>query len=243
LTDVDGTISRMTQRPMDATVTPEARQSLRRLAQKLDLVAVVTGRAVSRAQEMVGLPEITYVGNHGFEWTHGGAVETLPEAVAARPALDGVLAAIRAVVPEDGLAVEDKGVTLAVHYRLAPDHALTRERMLAAVAPYLADGSLRLIEGGLVFNLLPNVTMDKGEAAVRLVERHGLKSVAFFGDDVTDIDAFRALRRLRDEGRANTLSVGVLSPEGPAALRDHADILLDGVHAVERVLAALAADH
>src|SRR5690349_7535577 len=94
--DVDGTISRMTRRPMDATVTPEARETLRLLATRLDVISVITGRAVRRAQVMVGVAEIGYVGNHGLEWLAGDLVVTHPGAVAARPALDAALRAVRA---------------------------------------------------------------------------------------------------------------------------------------------------
>src|SRR5689334_16898433 len=81
--DIDGTISRMTRQPMAATVTDEARAALRQLARRLDLATVVTGRAVSRAQLMVGVAEIGYVGNHGLEWLDGDRVVTHPGAVAA----------------------------------------------------------------------------------------------------------------------------------------------------------------
>src|SRR5207248_10975400 len=64
--DIDGTISRLTSRPLDATVTPAARESLRRLASDLEIVTVVTGRAVTRARRMVDVPEIGYVGNPGL---------------------------------------------------------------------------------------------------------------------------------------------------------------------------------
>jgi trehalose 6-phosphate phosphatase len=242
LTDVDGTISHMTRRPMDAAVSTSLRQSLARLAQDLEVVTVVTGRAVTRAQTIVGVPEIGYVGNHGYEWNRDGQIEALPEAIAARPMLESALAAIRDGAPDEGLVVEDKGVTVAVHYRLSPHHAEMRQRMLTAVEPFIgASGPLKLIEGALVFNLLPNVEMDKGHAVVRLVEQHGLKSVAFFGDDITDLDAFRALHRLRAGGRVDTLAVGVLSAEGPPEIRELADLLLDGVDEVEAVLADLAA--
>jgi trehalose 6-phosphate phosphatase len=72
------------------------------------------------------------------------------------------------------------------------------------------------------------------------VEQHGLRAVAFFGDDVTDLDAFRALRELRATGTVQALVVGVGSVEGPPEVRAEADIVLEGVEEVERVLVALA---
>src|SRR5436853_3714577 len=103
--DIDGTISRMTRRPMDATVAPAARETLRLLSTQIDVVSVVTGRAVRRARMMVKVDEIGYVGNHGLEWLAGDQVVTHPGAVAARSALDAALRAVRAGVSDPGLVV------------------------------------------------------------------------------------------------------------------------------------------
>jgi trehalose 6-phosphate phosphatase len=240
LTDVDGTISRITRRTNDATVTPKARNALTRLTRELDIVAVVTGRAVERAQRMVGVGGAAYFGNHGLEWLQDGVVRTDPAAEAARPILDAALADVRAKVAASDLVVEDKRVSVAIHYRLAADPPRVERTLHEILAPFAEAQQLRLIHGGLVVNLLPALRIDKGEATRRLVERHGLCSVAFFGDDVTDLDAFRALHALRAEGTVQTLAIGVGSVEGPPDVRMEADIVLEGVEEVERVLAALA---
>lgn len=240
LTDVDGTISRITAHTNDATVSSTARRSLVTLAGQLACVSVVTGRAVTRAQQMVGVAGIGYVGNHGLEWLDGDTVRTDPAGETARPALAAALSEIRAAFPEPGLVYEDKGVSAAIHYRLAADPDAAERTLHRLLAPHLDAGKIRLIQGGLVVNLLPIEKIDKGEAARRLVTQHGLKSVAFFGDDVTDLDAFSALRELRASGVVSALAIGVTSPEGPPAIREQADLLVDGVSEVERVLAALA---
>jgi trehalose 6-phosphate phosphatase len=240
LTDVDGTISRITRHTHDATVAPKARNALTRLTEQLDVVAVVTGRAVERAQRMVGVAGAAYVGNHGLEWLQDGVVQTDPAAEAARPTLDAALAAVRARVAASDLVVEDKRVSVAIHYRLAADPPDVERALQEILAPFADSSQLRLIQGGLVVNLLPALRIDKGEATRRLVERYRLRSVAFFGDDVTDLDAFQALHALRADGDVQTLAVGVGSVEGPPAVRTEADIVLEGVEEVERVLAALA---
>jgi trehalose 6-phosphate phosphatase len=144
------------------------------------------------------------------------------------------------VIRERDLVVEDKRVSIAIHYRLAEDPEQVGRHMLDVLRPLAQAGTLRLIEGALVVNLLPALAIDKGAASRRLVEQHGLRSVAFFGDDVTDLDAFRTLRALRDEGVAETLTIGVGSAEGPPEVRAEADLVLEGVGEVERVLTALA---
>jgi trehalose 6-phosphate phosphatase len=189
---------------------------------------------------MVNVTGLTYVGNHGLEWLTESGIQYHPDAEASRPALDAVLAAIRAAAPEPGLVVEDKRVSIAAHYRLTADPLAAERRILAAIRPYVERNALRLIQGGLVVNLLPALAVDKGAATLRLVQEHHLRSVAFFGDDVTDLDAFRALHALRAAGTVQTLAVGVGSVEGPPAVRAEADVMLEGVGEVERVLAALA---
>jgi trehalose 6-phosphate phosphatase len=211
-----------------------------RLTSELDLVAVVTGRAVERAQQMVGVTGPAYVGNHGLEWLQDDMVIRHPEAVAARPALEAATNAIRAAISDPGLQYEDKGVSVAIHYRRAHRPDDVERRLLAALEPHLQSG-VRLIQGGLVVNLLPAIAVDKGAAARRLVEQHGLRSVAFFGDDVTDLHAFRAIQALRASGVADALAIGVTGPESPPEVRAEADLILEGVGEVERVLSALAA--
>jgi len=244
LTDVDGTISRITAHTHDATVERDTRRDLGRLSKQLALVAVVTGRSVERAQQMVNVTGLAYVGNHGLERLVEGVVQYHPEAAAARPALDAALAAIHAAAPEPGIVVEDKRVSISAHYRLTADPLDAEVRILAALRPFVGsdDGppALRLIRGGLVVNVLPALAVDKGAATRQLVEQYGLRAVAFFGDDVTDLDAFRVLHALRAAGTAQTLAVGVGSVEGPPSVRAEADVMLEGVGEVERVLAALA---
>lgn len=241
LSDVDGTISRITRHTNDATVTPLARRALTRLCAELELVALVTGRAVPRAQRMVGVDPAHYVGNHGLEWLEDGAIRTHPAAEAARPDLESALAAVQVAIPRRDLLVEDKVASVAIHYRQAENPAQVGRTLLDVLTPFVQAGRLRLIEGALVVNLLPAAAVDKGTAARRLVEEWGLRAVAFFGDDITDLDAFRALHRLRAEGIASTLAIGVGSAEGPPEVRAEADLVLEGVGEVERVLAALAA--
>jgi trehalose 6-phosphate phosphatase len=240
LTDVDGTISRITRQTDDAIVGPTARRALTRLCSELDLVAVVTGRAVARAQQMVRVDGISYVGNHGLEWLRNGMVETDPAAEAARPALAAALRDVRASIAERDLTIEDKGVSVAIHYRLADDPRAVERRLLDLLTPYRERQSLRLIQGGMVVNLLPGLEIDKGAATRKLVRAHGLRAVAFFGDDVTDLDAFRSLHSLRAAGSIQTLAIGVGSAEGPPEVRAEADLVLEGVEEVERVLIALA---
>ncbi|HEU0024139.1 MAG TPA: trehalose-phosphatase, partial [Thermoleophilaceae bacterium] len=97
--------------------------------------------------------------------------------------------------------------------------------------------------GRKVLEVRPPVPIGKGQAVRDLVDRAGLRSALYGGDDATDLDGFDALHDLEAEGRlAARVCVGVRSDEGPAAIVERADLVVDGVDGFVRVLAALAAN-
>jgi trehalose 6-phosphate phosphatase len=91
-----------------------------------------------------------------------------------------------------------------------------------------------------VVELRPGERINKGTAVRRLANDHQSRAMVFLGDDVTDTDAFIVLRELRADGRVDTVSVGVLTPDTHPLVIDHSDYLLDGVNDVVAVLEALA---
>ncbi|MEZ4562833.1 MAG: trehalose-phosphatase [Thermomicrobiales bacterium] len=245
VTDIDGTISAIAPTPFDAVVHADARLALARLTERLETVAVVSGRAPGDGAAMVGLGQLTYVGNHGLERIVRGAPWTHPAAEAARPAIAAALAEIRAGVHAAGdapwLIIENKGVTGTVHYRLAedPEAAAALLDPLAALAA--ARHGLRVLPGRMIVELRPALAVNKGTAIRDLVTDLGLRGVVFFGDDVTDVDGFLALRALREEGLAATLSVGVLAAETPEIVAANVDQHVAGVPACAATLLAVAA--
>lgn len=239
--DVDGTLSRIAPRPDEATVSPSTRRALERLATTVDVVAAVTGRGVADARALVGTDAIGYVGNHGLERWHAGTTSYHPLAAPYVDRIGTVLQALAAAVSVSGLVLENKGPSASIHYRLAPGPSAARTALLAALDPLLAEAGLRITEGRLVINILPPVGVDKGTAIKELVTERRLRGIVFLGDDVTDVDALRSLRRLRDAHGLTTLGIGVWSPEGPPEIVEAADLLLHGVAEVERLLRALAA--
>lgn len=244
ITDIDGTISAIAPTPMEAFVDDVALEALARLAEQLDVVAVVSGRAPEVGASMVGLPRLVYVGNHGMERIERGAPWTHPAAEAARGPLAEALAEIEAGVLEQAAApwllVENKGVTGTVHYRLAPDHEAAAA-MLEPLAMVAAERhGLRVSPGRMIIELRPNLAVNKGTAIRDLVTDLGLHGAVFFGDDVTDVDGFVALREMRESGAAVTLSVGVLGPETPEVVDASTDLSVQGVPACAATLLAIA---
>ena len=245
VTDIDGTISAIAPTPAEAMVDPGAKAALALLQERLAAVAVVSGRAPRDGAEMVGLPELTYIGNHGLERIVAGVPWTHPVAAAAQPAIAAALAEIesaaRAVADVPWLLVENKGVTGTVHYRLASNPAAAIA-FLEPLARAAADRhGLRLTLGRMIFEVRPALAVNKGTAIRELAHDLGLRGIVFFGDDVTDIDAFRALRELREAGEAATLRVGVLGPDTSPVVLTEIDLSVVGVPACAATLLALAA--
>jgi trehalose 6-phosphate phosphatase len=198
LLDFDGTLAPIVDRPELAAMPDSTRRALERLMAMAGVeVAVVSGRGLADARERAGIPGIAYAGNHGME-IHGPGIDRIhPEAAAARPVLERAAAALRdavSVIP--GAFVEDKELTLSVHFRLAP-----RERLeeLHGIIHRVVDPlpGVHLTEGKQVIEVRPNVDWNKGKAVLFLLEQMRPPAgapVLYFGDDRTDEDAFRALR-------------------------------------------------
>jgi trehalose 6-phosphate phosphatase len=133
------------------------------------------------------------------------------------------------------LAVEDKGVTLAYHYRDAPDEEAARAQ-LELVAEGARAAGLDARWGRKVLEIRPRVEADKGTAVQALVARSGVTRALYAGDDTTDLDAFRGLGNAEVE---YAVRIAVASAEGPRELQDSADIVVAGPEELVDLLRAL----
>ena len=247
--DVDGTLSPIALTPESAALLPGVADLLDRARQRFDIVAAVSGRSARDARRMVGLDTIYYIGNHGFEWLdpvehdaspdHAAAeAHILPEALPYQPAIESALARIGAeLAPRfPGLRIEPKGVTASVHVRNTPDPAAAEDAAYRLASELAAPHGLRITRGKLIVELRPPVAVDKGVAVARVIHDRGLRAALYLGDDRTDIDAFRALRRLSAEGVCRGVAVAVLHEEAPADLAAEADVALDSIQHVPAFL-------
>lgn len=238
-TDVDGTISPIAPTPETARLLPGVRELLERARNAFDYVVAVSGRAAENARAMVGVQGIAYIGNHGFErLTPEGTLVILPAALPYRGALDETLAAIeRDLAPRlRGLRIEPKGVTASVHVRNTPDPLAAEEAVYARAAELARGNGLRVTRGKMVVELRPPVEVDKGVAIEEVIRSRGLRGAFYLGDDRTDMDAFRALRRLTRDGVCLGVAVAVLQSEAPAGLAEAADVVLPSIDAVPAFL-------
>jgi trehalose 6-phosphate phosphatase len=206
--DVDGVLAPIVPRPQDARVPEETRAELRRLYEGYALVACISGRAGDDARRIVDVPELTYVGNHGLELQ--------PESAEWEDRLRDFLADV------DWPRLEDKNLTASLHYRDAEDEEGAHQELERIAERARAAGFVARF-GRKVLELVPPIHADKGTAIRSLLELHRLDRALVAGDDTTDLDAFRAL-----DGLKLAVRVAVSSDEGPPALRDAADVVVNG---------------
>jgi trehalose-phosphatase len=217
--DVDGVLAPIVDRPEDARTPPATRAELERLAGRYGLVACVTGRPSHVAREIVGVDGLRYVGQHGLEL----------EPAAAEWA-DRIHAFARA---EGWDQLELKPLTAAFHYRQARDPDAARAHLEEVAARALAAG-FRTKWGRLVLEVVPPIDASKGTAVRALLAESGLRRALYAGDDVTDLDGFRAL-----DGLDAAVRVAVASSEGPSELGVLADVVVGSPEAFLELLRTL----
>ncbi|MBA2322764.1 MAG: trehalose-phosphatase [Pseudonocardiales bacterium] len=197
--DYDGVLTPIVERPEDARMSEPMRQTVRELAERCP-VCVVSGRDRAVVQELMGLDDLVVAGSHGFDIWHPERGTLAHDAASGyEDLITGVTERLCVGVGQlEGVQVEPKRASVAVHYRRAA--AVARERVGKLVERLLAErpDELKLTPGKMVYELQPKLDWHKG-AAVRylldVLELTGEDVVPLYlGDDVTDEDAFRALR-------------------------------------------------
>jgi trehalose 6-phosphate phosphatase len=241
--DIDGVLAPIVGRAEDSQVRPETSLLLGRLARRYACVGCISGRSAAEARRLVGVGGIAYAGSHGAELLAPGAAE--PRTNEAFKSWEGRVKAFVAERDRPDLRrlrvrIEDKGPIVALHWRGAPDEETARLR-IEEIAGEAEEAGLATHWGRKVLELRPPVEFDKGLALRELVELSGARVALFGGDDVTDLDAFAALAALVEEGTLESaVRVGVRSDEGPPAIVERADLVVEGVAGFAGVLAALA---
>lgn len=177
--DFDGTLAPIVADPALAAMRPATRRLLSEVA-RLYPCAVVSGRREEDVLRLLGGVTVWYVlGNRSLQ---------PPDAVARwTRQVDEWRPVVERLQRVEGIAIEDKSVSLAIHYRNAADHEKARDAIAQAAALL---GRVRVVAGKDVVNLLPEGGPDKGAAVERVRARIGCSSVLYLGDDRTDEDAF-----------------------------------------------------
>ena len=199
VSDFDGTLAPIVDRPDQAALPPETKETLRQLGRRDKyLLGIVSGRSLDDVSSRIGIPGLIYAGNHGLEIKGPGMDFVHPGAGAFRQTLQDVDLHLRQGLDEmPGVIIEQKGLTLSVHYRLTPDGLVgeVRTRFAGAMAPFLKPGKLKITKGKKVLEVRPNLDWDKGKAIIKLQEAYPDTSLTvFFGDDLTDEDGFSVVQ-------------------------------------------------
>jgi trehalose 6-phosphate phosphatase len=233
--DFDGTLSAIVDDPRAARPLPGVPDLLARLARRLGLVAVISGRPVSFLQSALGPPAgVRLVGLYGLEQIDpDGTRDVAPDAAPWEAVITEVVDLARAEAAP-GVYVEPKGLTVTLHWRNAPGEA---EWVAGFAARQAEERGLQVHRGRRELELRPPLAVDKGTVVRDLTV--GYDAVAAFGDDIGDLPAFAALAELASAGVA-VARVAVVDHESPAVVAEQADLTVDGPAGALALLEQLA---
>ena len=227
LLDIDGTLLDIAPTPESVRVPATLKATLAILQQSAGgALALVSGRPLSAIDQLFAPLSLAAIGCHGAEWRKRASDN--PELRAAPLNASVRNALLEAISDLSGIRIEDKGYTLAFHYRRAPEKKTVLEKRLAAqIAPFKSE--LCLLQGKAVFEVKP-CAFDKGEAIAALMDVPPFagRRPVFAGDDHTDEYALAVVRKMGGIG----ISVGRKLPD--------AERMLPAPYAVRSWLAHLA---
>ncbi len=249
--DFDGVLSPIVDDPASAVIHPDGPRTLVELGQQVRGIAVITGRPARQAIALGDLDDVGkalaehqrtlhLLGQYGNErWSSADG-----RVVSPRPpkGLSTFMSELPDLLRRHGAAdafVEEKGLAVAVHTRRLPDPAGTFERLL----PVLTEASRKYglgVEPGRMVIEVRAPGMHKGEALRTVYGELDGHGVIFAGDDLGDIEAFRAVTQLREQGRPGLLICS--GSEEQKALVELSDIVVDGPAGVLSLLRQFARD-
>lgn len=197
LSDYDGTLTPIVDKPDLAILSNEMKRLLRSIVEHPRYrLAIISGRAVEEVKRIVSVDGAFYVGNHGFEITGPNLRLIHPEAESISPVMRLIREELhREIGRIEGLIVEDKRLTLSVHFRLVQKKDVAAIKRAVNMIIGKHDG-VAVMSGKKVFEIRPKIPWDKGRASLWVLKSIGGGALPLYlGDDTTDEDAFRSLKR------------------------------------------------
>lgn len=200
--DFDGTITPIKPRPKEAKLGEGIRLLLRKISKRKSfIVGIISGRALKDIEEKVGVKGLIFAGNHGLEIAYKKKKFIYPAAKRYVSLISQIARSLkRGLAPFPGVVLEEKGLSLSLHYRLVKKRNLPELKKIffQAVKPYLAAQKIKLTYGKKVWEVRPPIKWDKGRAVLWLRQRlkPGRAFTIYIGDDLTDEDAFRAVNKI-----------------------------------------------
>ena len=195
--DYDGTLTPIVSRPQDAVISKPMREAVGALSEKYT-VAIISGRMRKDVENLVGIDNLFYAGSHGFDIRGPGFSLVQPKVSEIVPVVDKVISRLKSELKGiKGVFIEEKKFSVAVHYRLLEDQDSLPKVKEAVDNIVAGHESLRLLSGKKVFEILPDIPWDKGQAIRWIMRALGISwdksSVIYIGDDTTDEYAFRII--------------------------------------------------
>ena len=228
--DYDGTLTPIVSRPELAKISDEMKETVKKLSQKHQ-VCIVSGRMREDVKALMGLDELIYAGSHGFDISGPGFSVIQPKAKEAVGVIEKISNELTNELNGiEGILIEKKKFSVAVHWRLVNQKhiALIQEKVDAHIK---ANSTLRLLSGKKVFEIMPDIDWDKGQAIQWIMQELKVSwqdaSIIYIGDDVTDEDAFRMVRTrgtgilVSEELRRSAADFWVSSPDKVRELFEH----------------------
>lgn len=249
--DFDGTLAPIVEDPESAHIHPDAPEVLVGLAAQVRAVAVITGRPARQVLALGGLEEVgNAIGDSGRElfvlgqygnerWTSTDRRVISPKPPRGLATFMGELPRLlrRAEAPDAW--VEEKGLAVAVHTRRLEDPAGAFDRLLPLLTEAARSHDLDVEPGRWVVEVRAH-GVHKGTAVRRLTEELGALAFAFCGDDLGDVEAFKAVEELRGRGYPGLLVCSGSDEQN--ALAAMADLVVDGPAGVMELLREITAD-
>jgi trehalose 6-phosphate phosphatase len=196
LLDVDGTIVDVAATPQSVTVPPSLLRTLATLHTRTGgALALVSGRLIENLDHLFAPLALPCVGGHGVELRSAASAPLHRRAVELSSTLKTQM--VEAATVDPRIIVEDKGSSLAVHFRLAPDRAQLMKIKIGAIVERAHTENIEMLCGKSVIEIKPR-TFNKGTAVRELmrIPPFAGRTPLFVGDDVTDESVFAILPEL-----------------------------------------------
>ena len=202
--DFDGTLTPIVSAPEKAILPEDTKKLLKEMSENPRIKLVfISGRSLEDIMSKIGIKNAIYSGNHGLQ-LDGPKIKFEPLILPGyQMIVDRIKEELRQKISRiQGAFVEDKGLTLSLHYRLAKKKEIPvlKKIFKETVTLYLLRNKIRVKSGKMVIEVRPPAEWDKGKVVLWLLAKSFIVSKGesilpvYLGDDVTDEDAFCAIK-------------------------------------------------
>lgn len=202
--DYDGTLTPIVDSPDKAIISNDMHSLIVELCKVMN-IAIVTGRSIKNIMDIFNIDNLLYAGNHGAEIWDGEKLVAGQEISESKKALKEIIKELKSALrPIKGVIIEDKDITASIHFRMADEQDLCKMYNIFWSIADSYNNMFSITSGKKVYEIRPHGIWNKGDAVKWIWKKFGGDSIpVYIGDDVTDEDAFKAIR-----GHGIGISVG-----------------------------------